>query len=154
MYLSLIIVQQIKYLCNLYCFPSVDDQKQLIGILGGDLNLQKLQEVINKYNTKSIYSFIVDSEGYVFAHPDKQQVNQLYNYKDKTKTVVQVDGSGKILKDDKGNEVTKTEAIQLPSEIPQMIDEAIQGKSGVMSFKDENNQRVIGSYSAIELPGY
>lgn len=81
-------------------------------------------------------------------------MNQLYNYKDKTKTVVQVDGSGKILKDDKGNEVTKTEAIQLPSEIPQMIDEAIQGKSGVMSFKDENNQRVIGSYSAIELPGH
>lgn len=58
------------------------------GVLGADLSLDQPQEIVNGYNTADTYSVILDGEGVVVAHPDNEQVAEMYNYMTGTKTVV------------------------------------------------------------------
>lgn len=134
-------------------FPIFDDNENIISVLGGDLNLNQLQAIINEYNTESTYSFVVDSEGNVIAHPDTNKISELYNYKNKTKTITEKDSNGQILKDENGNEKLITETINIPEEVPFMISEIMKGENGTKEFKDEEGKDVISAYHSVNLPG-
>jgi methyl-accepting chemotaxis protein len=77
----------------------------------------------------------------------------LYNYKTSTKTLLVKDSSGNIIKDDKGNQLTETKDIQVPSKLKEITEAALNGKSGVAEYMDESGNVVISAYSTIKLPG-
>lgn len=134
--------------------PIYDKQSQMVGIMGSDIELgalQKMVEEVSKEHKVSVY--IVDGEGVVIAHPDKKQVEELYNYKTLTKTILLKDSSGKILLDDQGNQKTEQKDISLPSKLKEITEQAINGKSGVAEFTDAQEQPVLSSYQSIQLPG-
>ena len=127
-------------------FPVWDESRTMKGVLASDLNLSKLQETIDTYNTKDSYSVLIDGEGNVIAHPDKECVSQMYNYKNGTKEV----STGM---DSSGAAITRTETIAMPEEFPSLIDDLFHGGSGIREFDDEFNRPAIYSYQPIELPG-
>ncbi len=87
-------------------------------VLGADLSLAKLQEIVDAYNTADTYSVILDGEGVVVAHPDAQQVSEMYNYKTGVKTVL-VNGQ------------ETQSAIGLPASLQSLSAAVLSGESGV-----------------------
>ena len=126
-------------------FPVWDKYNEMKGILAADLNLHKLQEIVDKYNTASTYSIVIDGEGSVIAHPNTEFVAQMYNYKTATKSIVSKDSNGK--------DITTEEPINITNDFKIMVDKMLSGESGVEEFKDENGEDAIYSYMPIELPG-
>ena len=115
------------------------DPNEITGVLGTDLNLLKLQETVEEYNTQDTYSMIIDSEGVVVAHPMENEVSEMYNYQNATKTLL-VDG------------VEVVEDISVTAELQGVISEVLAGSSGIKQFKDINGADTIYSYHSIDLP--
>jgi methyl-accepting chemotaxis protein len=128
------------------------DSDEFIGVMGADIKLDMLQDTIEKYIEGSRYSFIVDGNGVVIAHPDAQQVSELYNYKTLKKTVMKKDNSGNVVLDDKGNQVTEELDIQIPDMLKQITEKALNGESGFVTY-DNSGTKVVSAYQTISLPG-
>lgn len=134
--------------------PIFDKNSNMLGIFGADLKLNELQKLVDKYSDgKNVYSFILDSEGVVIAHPDKTQVSELYNYKTLKKTVLVKDASGNVEKDASGNSKTKLEDIAIPQTLKETVEKALKGESGVIEYSDSNKKEMLGAYTTIKLPG-
>lgn len=134
--------------------PIRDSNSNMIGIMGSDIKLDSLQSMVEKFSSdKGVYAYIIDSEGVVIAHPDSNQVTELYNYKTLKKTVLVKDSNGNIVKDQNGNQKTELQDIEVPEKLKEITEVALSGKSGIAEYKDNNGDLVISSYSSIPLPG-
>ena len=93
--------------CASIFFPMYRDD-MLTGIFAVDLKLDYLQSLIEEFSDveNGEYSFVIDGEGVVVAHPDSIQIEELYNYEQMTKTVSSKDAAGQPLVDADGNIVT------------------------------------------------
>ncbi|QXM07058.1 methyl-accepting chemotaxis protein [Crassaminicella indica] len=135
--------------------PIYDENDDLKGIMGSDLKLDCIQDMVEKFSVgDDKYAYVLDGKGVVIAHPDKKQVEELYNYKTFEKTVVVKDNSGNAVLDEQGNQKMKTEAIQIPNKLKEITEKALKGESGVAEYTDNNGEVVISAYTSIELPGH
>ena len=121
-------------------FPVFDDKSQMTGVLAADFSLAKLQDIIEHYNTEDMYTIVIDGEGSVIAHADESQVQQIYNYKKSTKSVIE-------------NDVTKEVSIHLPDGLQKLATDLLNGASGTAELKNMQGKNAIYSYMPIELPG-
>ncbi|MBB6218427.1 methyl-accepting chemotaxis protein [Anaerosolibacter carboniphilus] len=127
---------------------------QLMGVMGSDIKLDALQEMVEKFSTgKDQYVYVIDGEGTVIAHPEKNQVKELYNYKTMKKTIQMKDSNGNVLKDEKGNEKIEEQAIEVPEKLKEITEKALGGETGVAEYVDGNGDTVISAYQTINLPG-
>lgn len=134
--------------------PIYDDSQNLSGIFGADLKLNDLQTFVEKSNTQEgSYTYIIDGEGVVIAHPDKVQVSEMYNYKTLKKTVLVKDANGKAVLDDKGAQKTEILDIQVPEELKEATTKALNGESGSIEFIDANDKELMSVYNSITIPG-
>lgn len=134
--------------------PIFDKNSNILGIFGADLKLNELQKLVDKYSKdKNSYSFILDSEGVVIAHPDKSQVTELYNYKTLKKTVLVKDSAGNIVKDESGNQKTEEKDIVIPKTLKETVEKALKGESGIAEYEDNSKNKVLSAYTPIKLPG-
>ena len=121
-------------------FPVFNDQNQMTGILAADFSLAKLQEIIEHYNTEDMYTIVIDGEGSVIAHADKSQVQQIYNYKKSTMSVVE-------------NDITTEISIDLPDGLQELATKVLNGSSGTAELKNMQGKNAIYSYMPVEIPG-
>jgi len=121
-------------------FPVFGDYNQMTGILAADFSLSKLQEIIEYYNTADMYTIVIDGEGNVIAHTDETQVQQIYNYKNSTKSVIE-------------NDVTTEVSITLPEGLEELANDLLNGKSGTAELKNMQGKNSIYSYMPVEIPG-
>ncbi len=136
-------------------FVPIYKENRLMGILGSDIKLGKLQEMVEKYSLgEESYICIVDGEGVVIAHPQKEQVSNLYNYKTLTKTEKIIDSSGKILLDSNGHPKEEVSDIQIPSKLMEITEKALNGESGFVEYKSNHGETLLSSYTPIILPGH
>ncbi|MBF4691612.1 methyl-accepting chemotaxis protein [Fusibacter ferrireducens] len=133
--------------------PIYNDQNQLNGVMGADLKLDALQEIVDKLSVGSKFAYIMDGEGVVIAHPDRMQVSELYNYVKGHKTILKLDSNGEVVKDEKGNQLTEEQPIDIPDALKRITASALEGESGVEIYTDQEDRAVISAYSSIELPG-
>ena len=134
--------------------PINNDSSEFIGVIGSDLKLDALQTMVEKFSkSENSYAYIIDGEGVVIAHPDKEQVSELYNYITTQKTVLEKDSQGNVLLDEKGNQKTRMEEIQVPDKLKEITQKALAGEAGIASYEDVNGEEVISAYSTILLPG-
>ncbi len=133
--------------------PIYDNNEKLIGVMGGDIKLDALQQQIKKYSEGSKYAFIVDGDGVVIAHPDSVQLSELYNYVTMKKTVLQTDSSGNVINDENGNPLTQEVDFQVPDTLNQIIKSALNGENGFTTYKNNEGVKVISAYQSITLPG-
>ncbi|ALB44118.1 methyl-accepting chemotaxis protein [Clostridium beijerinckii] len=121
--------------------PLVEDNK-FVGVMGSDINLEKLQEVVSEYSDEASgrYSFIIDGEGVVVAHPNTEVIEELYNYKNQTRTTGVKDGN------------PKEEPIEVSDGLKEIIAQLMAGNDGSIKYK-ENGQNYYASYTNIKLDG-
>ncbi len=121
--------------------PLTDDNK-FTGVMGADIKLEKLQELVkeNSDEKSGRYSFIIDGDGVAVAHPDDDVIQQLYNYKNQTKTTGVQEGN------------PKEEPIQLSDGVKEIIAQLTAGNAGSIKYK-EDGQNYYASYTNIKLDG-
>ncbi|MCM1500581.1 MAG: methyl-accepting chemotaxis protein [Clostridium sp.] len=126
----------------------------LVGIFAVDLKLDYLQSLIEEFSDveNGEYSFVIDGEGVVVAHPDSIQIEELYNYKQLTKTVSKKDEAGTPLTDADGNILTEEQKLSLSEDYQKIISEVMDGKDGIGRIKNEGEAYFV-SYASISLPG-
>lgn len=127
---------------------------ELLGIFAADLKLGYLQSLIEEFSDmeNGEYSFVIDGEGVVVAHPDSIQIEELYNYKQLTKTVAVKDEAGKPLVDDAGGIVTEEERIEISDDYQEIIADVMAGNSGSRRIKNDGISWFV-SYASVPLNG-
>ncbi|WP_432402543.1 methyl-accepting chemotaxis protein [Wukongibacter sp. M2B1] len=136
-------------------FVPIYNNSKLMGIIGSDIKLNKLQEMVEKYSLgKGSYICIIDGEGVVIAHPDKNQVSNLYNYKTLTKTEKIIDSNGNFLLDSNGHPQEEVSSIELPDKLRTITEKALNGENGFVEYTSNNGQTVFSAYEPIILPGH
>lgn len=98
--------------CASVFVPMLKDNS-MIGVFGADLKLDSLLDLTQQYSDtqQGKYSFIIDGEGVVVAHPETECYQELYNYVNFTKTVSVKDEKGETLYDEEGNILTEEQPI-------------------------------------------
>lgn len=139
--------------CASIFFPMYQ-KSELVGIFAVDLKLDYLQSLIEEFSDveHGEYSFVIDGEGVVVAHPDSIQIEELYNYKLLTKTVSSKDENGQPLVDADGNIVTEEQKITISEDYQKIISDVMAGKSGSGKMKNDGVSYFV-SYASIPLKG-
>lgn len=134
--------------------PIYDETNNLVGIMGSDIKLDAIQNLIDEKNEgTNQYTYVIDSDGVVIAHPDQTQVKNLYNYLELNSTILVEDSNGDVVTDAQGNQETEIEEIEVPAELRDMVERALAGESGVGEYIDNEGNPVISAYATISLPG-
>lgn len=122
--------------CASIFFPMYQET-EFVGVFAADLKLDYLQSLIQKFSDieNGEYSFVIDGEGVVVAHPDSTQIEELYNYKQMTKTVSSKDAGGQALLDAAGNIVTEEQNIAISEDYQRIIAEVMRGNAGSGKIK-------------------
>ncbi|WP_066675825.1 methyl-accepting chemotaxis protein [Clostridium septicum] len=126
-----------------------------VGVIGSNIKLDYLRQLINENSNEEEgrYSFVIDGEGAVIAHPNNTIMEERYNYKKLTKTTKIMDGSGKPILDGNGKEKIKEEPIEVSNGYKKIIEELLLHNEGSFKFKDLDGKNYYASYSPIELVG-
>ncbi len=139
--------------CASIFFPMYQNN-QLIGVFAADLKLDYLQTLIETYSDteNGEYSFIIDGEGVVVAHPDSTQIEEQYNYKTLSKTVACKNTNGEVQTDSDGNIITQEEFFELSDEYQALIAEVMAGNSGSAKIENDGANYYL-SYVPIPVKG-
>lgn len=135
-------------------FLPMEKDGEMIGVFASDIKLNSLQSLIGEYTNEENgqYSFIIDGEGVVVAHPDNTYLEELYNYKALTKTVSKKDGNGNTLVDADGNVVTEEKPIKVTEDFQKVIEKVMMGESG-KTMITLDGKKMYCSYDPIPLKG-
>ncbi len=139
--------------CASIFFPMYRND-EMVGVYAADLKLDFLQTLINEnsHEEDGRISFVIDGAGVVVAHPDAEQIEEQYNYKDLIKTVSAKDAAGNQLTDESGNIITEQQPIEVSDDFKQMIMQVMAGNSGSGKVSYNGAQYYV-SYTDIPLKG-
>ncbi|MDE7246426.1 MAG: methyl-accepting chemotaxis protein [Lachnospiraceae bacterium] len=139
--------------CTSLFFPMYSNG-EMIGVYAADLKLDFLQSLIGEYSNEEDgrISFVIDGEGAVVAHPDITQIEELYNYRDLTKTVSVKDSAGNAVTDADGNVVTEEYPLEVSDGFKQVIAQVMAGNSGSAKVSYDKTT-YYASYAVIPLKG-
>lgn len=124
-------------------FPVFGKAGQLIGVLGADFGLTELQDIVDDYNTEDIHTIILDGEGSVIAHINRNEVEDIYNYKTSTKTV-------------RNGDAEETVSVQIPDELKGIAESVLSGESRTIEIPSSEKSEMAGyifSYAPVNIPG-
>ncbi|MBD5088734.1 MAG: methyl-accepting chemotaxis protein [Clostridiales bacterium] len=139
--------------CASVFVPMLKDNS-MIGVFGADLKLDSLLDLTQQYSDtkQGKYSFIIDGEGVVVAHPEKECYEELYNYVNFTKTVSVKDEKGETVYDEEGNILTEEQPIEISNSYQKVIEEVMAGNTGSVKLKNAGKTLYV-SYKPIRLLG-
>ena len=140
--------------CASIFLPQKDEDGDLVGITGVDLKLDYILGLVDKYtdSQSSRYSFIIDGEGVVVAHPDRRFIEELYNYKTMTHTVSDKDANGTVKKDSAGQVLTREERFDEDKAFMGVINALLSGRSGTAQAVIDGEDSFI-AYTPVYLKG-
>lgn len=98
------------------------------------------------------YSFIIDGEGVVVAHPEKECYEELYNYVNFTKTVSVKDEKGETVYDKERNILAEEQPIEISDSYKKAIEEVMAGNTGFTKLKNAGKTLYV-RYKPIRLLG-
>ena len=141
--------------CAAIFIPMRGDSGEMTHIFGADISLAYIQGLTYQFANRGEgrFSFIIDGEGVVIAHPDDIYLETLTNYKTLTRTVPAADAYGNALLNPDGSVATVEEKIHISDEFRNVITAVMNGKSG-LEMVSENGKTYYMSYESIPLPGY
>ena len=141
--------------CTAVFIPMYDNTK-MIGVFGADISLEYIQRLVEQFARPDSgrYSFIIDGDGGVVAHPDSSYIDMLTNYKTLIQTVPVTDESGNTVFDPKnGNVITIEEEFTISDEYKAVIAAVMDNRSGLEIVVDKDRTYYM-SYEPISMPGY
>ncbi len=125
----------------------------MVGIFGADIKLGSIQLLIEEFSDdkNGKYSYIIDGEGVVMAHPDSTYLEELQNFKTMTRTVAKKDSAGNTIVENNAV-VTEEESFTISKKYKESIDSVMAGNSGTGKVREKGTTYFI-SYTPIRLPG-
>jgi len=143
-----------KMPCTSVFMPINNEKEQLVGILGVDIKLEYIQNLIENFSDSKggNYSFIIDGEGNVVAHPDSKYMEEFYNFKTNTKQLPKKDSNGKISVDENGDVITEEVSFEISDKYKKAISDVLSGSTGNTEAEFENKNYYI-SYTPIPMKG-
>lgn len=135
-------------------FIPIKENEMMIGSIGMDLKLDYIQQLIseNSNEERGRYSFVIDGEGSIIAHPNSEYIEQMYNYKTLTKQVAETDVSGNIIINTDGTNKTREEKIEISEGYQYILNDVMAGNNGTYYF-EEKEKGYYSAYTPITLPG-
>lgn len=135
-------------------FHPMWDGKELIGVMGLDINFETLQSLANNYvGTRDLKAIVLDSEGVVIAHPDKSRMRELYDLKKLTRQVLVTDATGKTVQTADGHHQTRQEQLDLPDTVSALVKNALAGESGHAEDIRFDGRTSTIYFEPVPLPG-
>ncbi len=135
-------------------FHPVFQDDRFTGIMGTDINFDRLQDMISGYlNSPDLYAIVIDSAGVIIAHPDRQILKELYNLKKLTRRVLTRGKDGQALLDKNGNHLTAERSLDWDPAVAKVIALALSGKTGYQENIRFNGSKCTFYYDPITLPG-
>ena len=128
---------------------------EMIGIFGADISLGYIQQLTEQFTNPGSgrFSFVIDGEGVVIAHPDSTYLETLTNYKTMLRTVSVLDESGNPVLNPDGSVVTAEEEFTVSDGFRNAVEAVMSGTRGLDIVEDGNSVFYM-SYEPISLPGY
>jgi methyl-accepting chemotaxis protein len=137
--------------CASIFYPITRDG-EMIGIMGGDIKLSALQDLVMESSEKGSWAFILDGKGVVVAHPETRYLEELYSYRTMTRTVTLKDAQGEMQRDSKGNVRTEEQPFAISGRYKAAITDMMAGNTGSAKFK-ENSDTLYISYRPVAMDG-
>ena len=126
----------------------------VIGVMGTDINFEKLQEMVTKYIAATdCYAIVIDNEGAIIAHPDASRLRELYNLKELTKRILVTSKDGKPAQDELGYHKTIEEKLDYPREVSRYVSAALNGQKGVLENIVLEGVKSTVYFHPVPLPG-
>lgn len=118
-------------------FIPIRKNENVVGSIGMDIRLDYIQQLIedNSDADSGRYSFVMDGEGVILAHPESEYVQEMYNYKTETK---QVDG--------------REEPLEVIADFKTITEKVMSGESASCYFKNGDDGYYC-AYTPVSVPG-
>ncbi|MDR0975197.1 MAG: methyl-accepting chemotaxis protein [Ruminococcus sp.] len=138
--------------CTSIYYPMYKDS-EMIGVIGVDIKLDILQDIVVKHSQTEddYYSFVIDGNGAVVAHPDTSYLTTVTNFKTLTRNVPKLDSNGNAVIED-GNIVETEEKFEISPEYEKLIERVMNGESGSEEITIDGKEYYVG-YSSIPMEG-
>ena len=134
--------------------PMYDDANNLNGIMGADIRLNVLQQIVDEFSTDTKYAYIIDGEGALIAHPEAEKVAELSNYITLERNVLAKNNDGSVKIDTEGNPIRETENFTVSEKLSEITQLVLDGNKGFVEYENVNGELVYSYYTPIELPGF
>ena len=125
---------------------------EMVGVMGSDISLSYLHDLVAKYSDDNSLSFIMDGKGVIVAHPAQSFIDELHNYFTHTKTVLIRDEYGNPIKDSAGHDTLEV-PIEISDAYKTPIEKMLEGESGWTKFR-ENGKLLYMNYLPVKLNEY
>jgi methyl-accepting chemotaxis protein len=138
--------------CTSIFYPMYKDS-DLIGVIGVDIKLDILQDIVVEHaqTEEDYYSFVIDGNGAVVAHPDTFYLTSVTNFKTLTRNVPKLDSNGNAVMED-GNIVEVEEKFEIEPEYEEIFTRVMKGESGAGEITFDGKQYYVG-YSSVPMRG-
>ena len=135
-------------------FHPIYKDNRFIGVMGTDINFDELQGMVQNYlDTKDLYAVVIDPEGVIIAHPDRNKLRELYNLNKLTKNVLIKNAAGGSIQDKSGYHQTKEAKLDWDQRVSRIVSDALSGNSGMAENIRLEGKRSTIYYEPIRLPG-
>lgn len=134
-------------------FPVARDET-VTGVLAAFLRLEELLDTVTgHYRDDDRYTYILDEDGTVVAHPEWSVVREHHNFRtgQKTTVVLGTDGKPRFSGQDY---LQQQQDIALPDGLKQAVIRALDGYSGSTEIVDRDGNILLCSYEPVRMPGY
>lgn len=134
-------------------FP-VFREDAMVSSVAAFLRIEEIQERVGRhYQGDDRYTYILDEEGTMIAHPEWEKVKLRYNYQKGEKALVARDSQGKYLLD--GQDYRQDhEAIEVAPGLRRIVERVLAGESGTAEYVDLDGKVMFCSYAPVAIPGY
>ena len=135
-------------------FHPIYRNNRFIGVMGTDINFDELQGMVQNYlDSKDLYAVVIDPEGVIIAHPDRNKLREIYNLNRLTKNVLIRDESGGSIQDETGHHQTKEVKLDWDRRVSRIVADALSGNSGMAEDVRLEGKSSTIYYEPIRLPG-
>ena len=125
---------------------------EMIGIMGGDMKLSALHEIVVETANEGSWTYILDGKGVVVAHPDTTFQEELYNYVRLTRTVTVRDTAGNPIQTASGN-LTEELPLDISDAYKAAFADMLRGNISSAKFR-EGGRTLYLSYRVVPMQGY
>lgn len=133
--------------------PIYNENNELKGIMGADIRLNLLQELVDTFSDETKYAYIIDGRGTLIAHLDTEKVAELSNYLTLERNVLSLDANGNVARDSDGNPIRIKEKFEISKGLKSIIEKVLKGEKGLLKYKNIEGEEIYSYYTPIELPG-
>lgn len=134
-------------------FPVVKDGR-MISTLAAFLRLDEVQARVGRhYLNDDRFTYILDENGVVIAHPQWEKTKLQHNYKTGERALVARDETGTYLLAGADYRLSY-EPIDVASGLQQVVRRVLAGESGTAEYTDLNGRRMLCSFNPVKLAGY